>query len=782
MSKGYALHQLDGATAVKRDIKKKMIKDIHMQWMRSEGAFSTNSNNRDGTVWIHYTDLHGYHQVGALSDEQRKKSPYFVENFDGNERKSVGYIRDSGDVTGSQIDNMKGSKGEKRGSGVRTSQLTANEAMEIEWNMIDDADNENENDLEIEDDRREEGIEEKEGENEKIISVSVEVESRYKNKNKENTNEDIKNNMNSNSIVKEINSNQIYEEKIEDRTESVGLRETDELESDTKSRKLLNGDNLNADLSNTLKTRLFELTENSRIAENEEVLESKGNVESEINQKSEKENKKEKNKKSFQHINLFFFGSNENLIAKKFFSHNNIDNRANIGEIRDLLCKSLGQSVNPLSVRCWIKDRGVAGNSRGRGVLAVSTESASSLPLVSLASDSLDDQFEMVSRGRTDGKTDTWTNAAVGTGTGLGLRVNPFGPEGTMLSMERTDVVNGWRFLRPDMYSTSLQDMVNPLSSSSSTSSFSLSNTEEDEEEEMADDTLDLLFEIGERDEKYASQPSLESWRSNLKVGDVLDVLFKENPQGPVWVEGRVRAVGAKGYGYGYVEIKVELLIGASEEFLKKYDMKSGKIFVVLTSASLDLQPLYSQSRNWREEVLAGDTVYGALRQGVWLAATVCSHDDENMEEGEAEGEGENEGDRIGESVDTFTVRFSQYNLDITKKFGRDNISKAPVKSSAEIAVTDVSKRKMDLADISRSSDKAGSPIYKTVSKYSDQISHMMVDILPVVNIAPPVNAVSIPTQQTPTEKGFMEGNLPTEDVTVDIDMGQYDPYEDDDY
>ena len=132
VSKGYASHQLDGASAVKRDINKKMIKNIHMQWIRSEGVFSSkkinnylyidnndnsneidenndrndiNENNnrnnmkvkniettengqvkiREETTWIHFTELDGFHHIGYLSKEQRNQKPYFTISSSSND-------------------------------------------------------------------------------------------------------------------------------------------------------------------------------------------------------------------------------------------------------------------------------------------------------------------------------------------------------------------------------------------------------------------------------------------------------------------------------------------------------------------------------------------------------------------------------------------------------------------------------------------------------------------------------------------------------------------------
>ena len=86
LSKGYNAHKQDGASAIQREINLKVIKPIHMQWVRHD--VSTNNEDSvpvtttaDRPAWVHYDPMNGIMFLSeSPSVEQLSTPPYFVGN------------------------------------------------------------------------------------------------------------------------------------------------------------------------------------------------------------------------------------------------------------------------------------------------------------------------------------------------------------------------------------------------------------------------------------------------------------------------------------------------------------------------------------------------------------------------------------------------------------------------------------------------------------------------------------------------------------------------------
>lgn len=76
LSKAYFKHQLDGASAVVREVNGRVVKKlIHMRWIREEETPVVNS-----TVWVHHSDSYGGpYLISGLSEGVMVKPPYFLE-------------------------------------------------------------------------------------------------------------------------------------------------------------------------------------------------------------------------------------------------------------------------------------------------------------------------------------------------------------------------------------------------------------------------------------------------------------------------------------------------------------------------------------------------------------------------------------------------------------------------------------------------------------------------------------------------------------------------------
>ena len=83
LSRSYGMHQWDGASAIKREVYQRVIKKLHMQWIKQEGAFAP--EHADGPsvtavpeVWVHHSTADGFHQLydGVITDEQKQQLPH----------------------------------------------------------------------------------------------------------------------------------------------------------------------------------------------------------------------------------------------------------------------------------------------------------------------------------------------------------------------------------------------------------------------------------------------------------------------------------------------------------------------------------------------------------------------------------------------------------------------------------------------------------------------------------------------------------------------------------
>ena len=79
LSRAYFKHQLDGASAIVREVNGRIVKKlIHMKWIREEQTPAI-----DSVVWIHYSDSYGGpYIIGGLSDHIISKNPYFLEKIE----------------------------------------------------------------------------------------------------------------------------------------------------------------------------------------------------------------------------------------------------------------------------------------------------------------------------------------------------------------------------------------------------------------------------------------------------------------------------------------------------------------------------------------------------------------------------------------------------------------------------------------------------------------------------------------------------------------------------
>jgi hypothetical protein len=750
VSKGYLSHQLDGASAVKRDVNRKMLKHIHMQWMRSEGIFSPSAgdgaqSDREDTVWIHYTDMNGYHQVGSINDEQRKMPPYFTmlnNNRDSNSYRRGGGtniealdgLQDAGDSIVSRT------AGSSLGLGLGLGQMSgmrASDSMSLEWDLVEEEVRSIERDevsTEWEDDdvstaarppslksainsASARGREGTKNEKVEIIVLPSSMDIPY-----QVTGKELKGDIDANT-----NARQSEVTLLEPDRRSLASHDA-------------TSDHLSSDSDTVAVTGMESKPQRGQLApmEGRHIPDSSSVEASPIDQ--------------YQHINLFLGDSEEGLFIQDFFSFHNIcSSTACMAQIRDLLRQYVRPSLSRDNTRCWVRDKGVAGDVRGVGILSESdsgadftfesatTSSSSSIPTPM----DMDDQFEKTYRGAlSPGSRSVSVSAATPVSVTVPVSVpspvhpevfpvNPFGPIGHMLTMEKTDAVSGWRYLRHQMYDT-------PLSS--------LSAPQEDgyASEEDGRDTLDVYFEIKETTEaQWSSQESLEKWRRNLKMGDIIDVFVNCTSTGAVWAEGRINNVGEKSYGYGYCSIRVELLGGASQEFLdhvrgpgqnsranKNLLEKDGKLYFGFDSSSTNLQPLYSHSMNWRAELKEGSKLFCAVRKDAWMSATVSTVEDEDGHPGDTltvliEGP---PSPRPSPPVGSYAER--GYHSVESEDYGASPDIREEALQALEDRVNSAGSRVATavMADTPLMPLRL-SPMLKTVNRYSDRISFFIADL-----------------------------------------------------
>jgi hypothetical protein len=748
VSKGYLSHQLDGASAVKRDVNRKMLKHIHMQWMRSEGIFSPPAgdgaqSDREDTVWIHYTDMNGYHQVGSINDEQRKLPPYFTmlkNNRDINSYRRGGDtnievldgLQDAGDST---VSKRAGSGlGPGLGLGLMSG-MRASDSMSLEWDLVEE---------EVRSIEREE-VGTEWGDDDastaaRPLSLKTAI-NRASARGREGTKSEkveIKVLPSSMDIPYQVTGKDLkgdIDANTHTRQSEVTL-----LESDRRSLASHDAtfDHLSGESDTVAVTEIESkpLREQLALMEGHHIPDSSSVESSPMDQ--------------YQHINLFLGDSEEGLFIQDFFSFHNISSStACMAQIQDLLRQYVRPSLSRDNTRCWVRDKGVAGDVRGVGILSESdsgadftfesatTSSSSSVPTPM----DMDDQFEKTYRGAlSPGSRSVSVSAVTPVSVPAPVPspvhpevfpVNPFGPIGQMLTMEKTDAVSGWRHLRHQMYDT-------PLSS--------LSAPREDgyASEEDGRDTLDVYFEIKETTEaQWSSQESLEKWRRNLKMGDILDVFVNCTSAGAVWAEGRINNVGEKSYGYGYCSIRVELLGGASQEFLdhvrgpgqnsrtfKNLLEKDGKLYFGFDSSSTNLQPLYSHSMNWRAELKEGSKLFCAVRKDAWMSATVSTVEDEDGHPGDTltvliEGP---PSPRPSPPVESYADR--ECHSVESEDYGASPDVREEASQALEDRVNSADSRvaKGVMAD-SPPLPLRLSPMLKTVNRYSDRISFFIADL-----------------------------------------------------
>ena len=649
VSKGYTSHTLDGASAIVRDINNKMIKTIHMQWLRSEGVFSktsTNNNIRNNTTWIHYTELNNFHQVGVVSGEQKSLPPYFVSQssqlsntLSNNNRQnnvdndSIECDNENENENGSEMPRYKNLNNIRSISLINSKLIkkkspSLSDEMDLEWESLHD---DGEIDL-LQD-------EEESDSRERLVS-SYQPQA-------------LRSPSTSASFATSTPYTASASASVDDVAALVSSPPTPSA-SDVISQLLshppppLSSSSFSASApapapalhgsQDREDTRQLDLVGNSLVGERKQQEQQQQQAQGEEKGDSSTSVTLDQYLKThsdgvsstahttlFQHVNLFFDESEENIHVPHFFSLLPASNTITMNEIRDLLCASLQPPLLPEEVRVWVRDTGSVGDNKGAGILFTGSEEHYSSTSQSSSVHDIDDQFERTvggSRGvKKSAPSDDITPLEI-------VEKNPYGPTGRILTMEKTDVVKGWRYLRPEMYGTSLSSLCSAPSTYPVSSTLRSSEKIDNEE----GGTLDLRFELRGKDERESLyDEKLKEWRNNIKAGDVVDVLFNDSLSlGPVWVEGRVEKVSQRGYGYGGAACTIEMLVAASPEFLEqrktKYDVSPLKRFeATFESFSPDLQPLYSHSENWRAKLDIGSQVYGAIKEGNWLPATVIS-------------------------------------------------------------------------------------------------------------------------------------------------------------
>ena len=217
------------------------------------------------------------------------------------------------------------------------------------------------------------------------------------------------------------------------------------------------------------------------------------------------------------------------------------------------------------------------------------------------------------------------------------------------------------------------------------------------------------------------------------------------------WVEGKIIKIGEKSYGYRDSQILVELYIAGTERYLQSQNdvpskekfgdsnyvypsyVQNSKILGQYSLSSSFVQPLYSHSIEWRKQLTVGSKVYALIKKGSWMRATVISLEndggDENLlflrfddhqdlgeeEKVEADTDDNNENDdiNVNVNVDKLSVdmkinnkKNSHLQGTITKNGNGDN----------QLQFTERAPFPL----------KESAPMYKSVSRYGDDIAFFM--------------------------------------------------------
>ena len=706
MSKGYTAHTLDGASAIVRDINNKMIKTIHMQWLRSEGVFSKTSKNnnlRNNTTWIHYTDLNNFHQVGVVSGEQKSLPPYFVsqssqssqlsntlsdinrQNNDDND--SIECDNENANGNGSEMPRYRNLNNVRsisliNSKSVKRKSPSLSEEMDLEWESLHD------------DDEMEVLQDEDESDSRERLNLFNQPQAHNSLSTSASTSASTSTSFTttSTSTPYTASASASTSASVDDVAALVSSPPTPSA-SDVISQLLSHPPShppppLSSPLSSSSApapalhgsqdredAHQLDLVGNSLLGERKQQEQGQQVQEEEIGDSSTSVTLDQYLKTHidslsstahttlFQHVNLFFDESEENIHVPHFFSLLPASDTITMNEIKDLLCASLQPPLMPEEVRVWVRDTGSVGDNKGAGILFTGTEEHTSSTSQSSSVHDIDDQFERTIGGSRGVKKSAPNEDIIPLEV---LERNPYGPTGRILTMEKTDVVKGWRYLRPEMYGTSLSSLC------AARSTYPLSSTVRYSEKIDIEEggTLDLRFELRGKDvREHPYDEKLKEWRNNIKTGDVVDVLFNDSLSlGPVWVEGRVEKVSQRGYGYGGAACTIEMLVAASPEFLEerriKYNVSPLKRFEAnFESFSPNLQPLYSHSENWRAKLDIGSQVYGAIKEGNWLPATVISL--------VSDGNDGEDRDRESEKEDLISLRLNNIDDNGTQPGGR---------------------------------------------------------------------------------------------------------------
>ena len=655
-----------------------------MQWLRSEGVFSKTSKNnnlRNNTTWIHYTELNNFHQVGVVSGEQKRLPPYFVSQSsqisntlssnnrqNNDEDESTEYDKENGigNGDGSVMPRYKNLNNVRSISLVNSKSIkkkspSLSEEMDLEWESLHDDD---EIDI-LQDEDEDETMSRKRFVSSYQPQALNSLSTSTSTFGSASTSFTTTSTPHTSSASASASVDDVAALGLQKLTDSNDPLSSSSIPSPSASAVIsqllshppsplssapapalaLHGSHDKVD------TRQLELVGNS-LEFVEKSLELVGNSlvgerkqqeqEEQVRQTEEGDGSKSvtldqylkthsdgpsstAHTTLFQHVNLFFDESEENIHVPHFFSLLPASDTITMNEIRDLLCASLQPPLLPEEVRVWVRDTGSVGDNKGAGILFIGSEERSSSTSQSSSMHDINDQFERTVGGSRGVKKSVPSDDVLPPEI---VEKNPYGPTGRILTMEKTDVVKGWRYLRPEMYGTSLSSLCSAPSAYPITSTVR-SNEKIDNEE---GGTLDLRFELrGKDDREHSCDEKLKEWRNNIKSGDVVDVLFNDSLSlGPVWVEGRVEKVSQRGYGYGGAACTIEMLVAASSEFLEerriKYNVSPLKRFEAnFESFSPNLQPLYSHSENWRAKLDIGSQVYGAIKEGNWLPAKVIS-------------------------------------------------------------------------------------------------------------------------------------------------------------
>ena len=177
---------------------------------------------------------------------------------------------------------------------------------------------------------------------------------------------------------------------------------------------------------------------------------------------------------------------------------------------------------------------------------------------------------------------------------------------------EMTDVVKGWRLIRD--YSAPLSGLL------------SIGRNFEDEYDyRVLVLSLETALPISQYSSipsiRWASDDSLNKWRKDLKVNDVVDV--------EVSVEN---SVSETEWREAVVLGSARLYDGEYSVDLRPLGALSTKENIQLRNSSPLIQPLYTRSRNWRRDIAVGHQLEVRITKDLWQRGDVV-HIDHEMEE-----------------------------------------------------------------------------------------------------------------------------------------------------